>query len=205
MIRAFLAVNLSEPLRTNLTKIHSELKQRLGNELSKHLRVSWVQPASLHLTVKFLGDIDEQLIEPMQKALENVLSSHRAIEIPLDRLGVFPRLQQARVLWVGPLEVWEKSQDAARLASLHRAVDDCCSSLNLAPDTRPLSPHLTLARIKEGGRDFGQILARSGLMDKPVSAGSMMVDAIHLMKSELKPTGSVYTKLWEVKIGGTET
>ena len=203
MIRAFLAVNLSEPLRSNLTTIHSELKQRLSGELSKHVRVSWVRPPSLHLTVKFLGDIDEQLIGPMQKAMENVLSGHRAIEIPLDRLGVFPRLQQARVLWVGPLEVWETSQDAARLASLHRAVDDCCSSLNLAPDTRPLSPHLTLARIKEGGRDFGQILARSGLLDKPVSAGSMMVDAIHLMRSELRPTGSVYTKLWEVRIGGS--
>jgi len=205
MIRAFLAVNLSEPLRANLTTIHSELKQRFGRELSKNIRVSWVQPSSLHLTVKFLGDIDEQMVAPMQKAMENVLSSHRAIEIPLDRLGVFPRLQQPRVLWVGPFELWEKSQDAARVVSLHRAVDECCSALNLAPDTRPLSPHLTLARIKEGGRDFGQMLARSGLLDKPVSAGLMVVDAIHLMKSELRPTGSVYTRLWEVKIGGTET
>lgn len=203
MIRTFLAINLSEPLRTNLTKMHSELKQRLGGELSKNIRVSWVQPSSLHLTVKFLGDIDEQLVAPMQKAMENVLSSHRVVEIPLDRLGVFPRLQQPRVLWVGPLELWEKSQDAARVDSLHRAVDDCCSSLNLAPDTRPLSPHLTLARIKEGERDFGQILARSGLLDKPVSVGSMTVDAIDLMKSELRPTGSVYTKLWEARMGGS--
>ena len=203
MIRAFLAINLSEPLRTNLTKMHSELKQRLGGELSKNIRVSWVQPSSLHLTVKFLGDIDEQLVAPMQKAMENVLSSHWVVEIPLDRLGVFPRLQQPRVLWVGPLELWEKSQDAARVDSLHRAVDDCCSSLNLAPDTRPLSPHLTLARIKEGERDFGQILARSGLLDKPVSVGSMTVDAIDLMKSELRPTGSVYTKLWEARMGGS--
>ena len=203
MIRAFLAVNLSEPLRTNLTKLHSEMKQRLGRELSKNIRVSWVQPSSLHLTVKFLGDIDEQLVAPMQKAMENVLSSHRVVEIPLDRLGVFPRLQQPRVLWVGPLELWEKSHEAARVDSLHRAVDDCCSSLNLAPDTRPLSPHLTLARIKEGERDFGQILARSGLLDKPLSVGSMTVDAIDLMKSELKPTGSVYTRLWEVKLDGS--
>ena len=202
MIRAFLAVNLSEPLRTNLTKIHSELKLRLGREFSKNIRVSWVQPSSLHLTVKFLGDIDEQLVVPMQKAMEDVLTGYQALEIPLDRLGVFPRLQQPRVLWVGPLELWEKGQDAAQLASLHRAIDDCCSSLNLAPDTRPLSPHLTLARIKEGERDFGQIMARSGLLDKPVSVGSMRVDTIDLMKSELRPTGSVYTKLWEARMGG---
>ena len=203
MIRAFLAVNQSDPLRTNLTKLHSEMKHRLGRELSKNIRVSWVQPSSLHLTVKFLGDIDEQLVAPMQKAMENVLSSHRVVEIPLDRLGVFPRLQQPRVLWVGPLELWEKSHDAARVDSLHRAVDDCCSCFNLAPDTRPLSPHLTLARIKMGERDFGQILARSGLLDKPVSVGSMRVDTIDLMRSELRPTGSVYTKLWEARIGGS--
>lgn len=202
MIRTFLAVELSETLRTNLAKIQLELKQRFGRELSQDVRMSWVQPASLHLTVKFLGDIDEQLVAPMQKAVENVLSEHRAAQIPLDRLGVFPRLQQPRVLWVGPSEAWEKGQDAVRLTSLHRAIGDCCSSLNLAPDTRPLSPHLTLARIKEGGRNFGHILARSGVLDKPVSAGSMAVEAMTLMKSELKPTGSVYTKLWEVKVGG---
>lgn len=201
MIRTFLSVELSEALRTNLANIHMELKQRLGRELSKNVRISWVQPASLHLTVKFLGDIDEQLVAPMQHAIQNVLSGHRAVEIPLDRLGVFPRLQQPRILWVGPSEQWEMDRDAARLVSLHRAIEDCCTSLNLAPDTRPLSPHLTLARIKEGGRDFGQILARSGLLDQPLSAGSMEVKAIALMQSELKPTGSVYTKLWEARIG----
>ena len=202
MIRAFLSVELSETLRAHLATIHGELKQRLGHDLSKTVRITWVQPAALHLTVKFLGDIDEQLVAPMQHAIENVLRRHHAVEIPLDRLGIFPRLQQSRVLWVGPSEQWEKGADAVRLASLHRAIDDCCSTLDLAPDTRPLSPHLTLARIKEGGRDFGQILARSGLLDKPVSAGSMAVDAVVLMKSELKPTGSVYTKLWEARIEG---
>ena len=201
MIRAFLSVELSEPLRTNFANFHVELKQRLGREPSKNVRISWVQPASLHLTVKFLGDIDEQLVAPMQHAIENVLSGYHVVEIPLDRLGVFPRLQQARILWVGPSEQWEKGEDAARLVSLHRAIEDCCTSLNLAPDTRPLSPHLTLARIKEGGRDFGQTLARSGLLDQPLSAGSMEVKAIALMQSELKPTGSVYTKLWDARIG----
>ncbi|HEU5201366.1 MAG TPA: RNA 2',3'-cyclic phosphodiesterase, partial [Nitrospira sp.] len=117
MIRTFLAVELSEPLRTNLASIHVELKQRLGRELSKDVRISWVQPTSLHLTVKFLGDIDEQLVAPMQHAIENVLGGHQAVEIPLNRLGVFPRLQQPRILWVGPSEQWEKGQDAVRLAS----------------------------------------------------------------------------------------
>ncbi len=201
MIRTFLAVELSESLRTNLSKLQLDLKQRLTRELPRDVRISWVQSASLHLTVKFLGDIDEQLVVSMQDAIGTVLAGHRPIEIPLERLGVFPRPQQPRVLWVGPSELWEKGPDTARLVSLHRAVEDCCATLNLAQDNRPLSPHLTLARIKEGERSMGQVLARSGVMDRPLTVGSFPVDAIALMKSDLKPTGSVYTKLWSIALG----
>lgn len=201
MIRTFLAVELSDSLRTNLSKLQLELKQRLTHELPRGVRISWVQSASLHLTVKFLGDIDEQLVAPMQEAIGKALVGQRAIQIPLERLGAFPRPQQPRVLWVGPSERWEQGPETARLVSLHRAVEDCCVALNLAPDSRPLSPHLTLARVKEGDRVMGPILARSGVMDQPLTVGSFPVDAIVLMKSDLKPTGSVYTKLWRVALG----
>ena len=202
MIRTFLAVELPSPLHAQFADVQQQVKQRLGRDLSRAVRLSWVQPGSMHLTVKFLGDIDEQSVQPMQEALAHALTGHRPIQIPLDRLGTFPRPQQPRVLWVGPPELWEKGDEAARLAALHRAVEDCCVSLNLAPDSRPLSPHLTLARISEGEREFGQALARSGVMDKPVAIGSLAVESIALMKSELRPTGAVYTKLWEVKLRG---
>lgn len=201
MIRTFLAVELSEALRANLSSLQRELKQQVGREGSKHVRLSWVQPTSIHLTVKFLGDIDEELVKPMQEAIAQVVAGQRAIKIPLERLGVFPRLQQPRVLWIGPSEGWERGEGAGRLLSLHQSVESCCASLNLARDSRPLSPHLTLARIKEGERQVGQILAERGVMDRPLNLGTMEVNAIVLMKSELKPTGSVYTKLWEVRIG----
>jgi RNA 2',3'-cyclic 3'-phosphodiesterase len=201
MIRTFLAVELSEALRVNLSTLQRELKQRLGRELPREVRISWVQPTSIHLTLKFLGDIDEQLVAPMQDAISEVVQGHRAIDVPLDRLGVFPRLQQPRVLWVGPSEQWEQGDDNKRLVSLHRAIDDCCGMLNLAMDERSWSPHLTLARIKEGGRSMSQVLAKSGVMDRPLGLGSLPVDAIVLIKSELKPTGSLYTKLWSSRLG----
>ena len=201
MIRTFLAVELSEPLRANLAKIQRELKQRLSGELSRDVRMSWVQATSIHLTLKFLGDIDEQVIAPMHAAMGNILSVHRAIEIPLERLGAFPRPQQPRVLWIGPSEEWERSREQERLMALHREIETCAQSLNFAPDNRPLSPHLTLARIKEGERSAGQALARSGVMDRPLTVGTLSVSAIALMKSDLKPTGSVYTRLWEVRVG----
>lgn len=203
MIRAFLAVELAQELRGELAKLQQELKRRIEPEVKRDARISWVQPASIHLTLKFLGDTDEQLVAPMHKGIEQAVKDHQAIYIPLERLGAFPRPQQPRVLWVGASEQWEQSDDAKRLAALHRAVEDSCQSFNFAPDSRPLSPHLTLARIKEGERYVGQALAKSGVMDRPISLGSLALESVALMKSELRPTGSVYTELWEVRLSGS--
>jgi RNA 2',3'-cyclic 3'-phosphodiesterase len=204
MIRTFLAVELSEALRTNLARLQLDLKQRLSREIPRNVRMSWIQPASIHLTIKFLGDIDEQLVSPMQEAMGQAIAGHPRLQIPLERLGGFPRLQQPRVLWVGPSDEWEQGEEARRLTSVHRAIEECCCSFDLAPENRPLSPHLTIARIKEGGYSMGQALAKSGVMDRPLSLGSLAVDSVVLMRSELKPTGSVYTKLWDVKVGARE-
>jgi RNA 2',3'-cyclic 3'-phosphodiesterase len=202
MIRAFLAVELGDHLRNQITLIQQDLRQRLVRESSKDIRITWVQPSSIHLTMKFLGDSDEHLIEPLREAIERAMPGHRAVHMPIERLGVFPRLLQPRVLWIGPSEQWEQSDDAKRLVALHRAVENCCQLVGFAPEGRPLSPHLTLARVKEGERHVGQALAESGAMDRPVSLGLLAVQSIVLMKSELRPTGSVYTKLWVVRTGG---
>ena len=205
MIRAFLAVELGDHLRDQITLVQQDLRQRLSRESSQDIRITWVQPSSIHLTMKFLGDTDEHLIEPLREAIERAMPSHGAVHMPIERLGVFPRLLQPRVFWIGPSEQWEQSDDAKRLVALHRAVENCCQSVGFAPEGRPLSPHLTLARVKEGERHVGQALAKSGAMDRPVSLGLLAVESIVLMKSELRPTGSVYTKLWEVRAGGNHS
>lgn len=204
MIRAFLAVELTDDLRARIGKVQQDLKLRLVRDSSKHVRIAWVQPASIHLTVKFLGDTDEQLIEPMREAIQGAMTSHRVIHIPLERLGVFPRPQQPRVLWVGPSEEWEKSDAATPSASLHQAVEACCRSFGMAADDKPWSPHLTLARIKEGERLAGESFAKSGVLDRPLTVGSLAINAIALMKSELRPAGPVYTKLWEARLAEGE-
>jgi len=200
MIRVFLAVELSEDFRNQIARVQQDLKSHLARELPRAVHISWVRPASIHLTIKFLGDIDEQIIEPLREALAEVFKDQYAISIPLERLGAFPSLQAPRVLWVGASERWEQGDEAKRLAVLHRSVETCCDSLGFASDGRPLSPHLTLARIKSGGREFGQALARSGVLDQPLSLDFLAVESVALMKSELKPTGSVYTKLWDVQL-----
>jgi len=198
MIRAFLAVELSEELRKQIALVQQDLQPRLGDESSKAVRIAWVQPASIHLTLRFLGETDEQLVDPMREAMETIRRSHPTIHIPLDRLQAFPNLRQPRVLWVGPSEPWLKSAAAKQLTALHREIESCCRSLGFTTEDKPFTPHLTVARIKAGDREVGQRLAQSGACDRALSVGVITVGPFVLMKSKLRPTGPVYTKMWEV-------
>ena len=202
MIRAFLAVELSEELRATLATLQQELKQSIEPELKRGTRISWVQPASLHLTIKFLGETDEQMIDPLRAAVEQGIGSQMAVNVPLERLGGFPRPQSPRVLWIGPSENWEKGIDAKRITEIYARIEQACEDLRFLRETKPFSPHLTVARIKTGERHVGVSLAQSGVLDRPILLGSLAVESVALMKSELKPTGSVYTKLWSVRLSG---
>ena len=200
MIRAFLAVELSQELQAGLVTVQQELKHRIEPELKRDMRISWTQPASIHLTLKFLGDMDEQAIDPLLVVVEQAIGSQIAVNVPLERLGAFPRPQSPRVLWVGPLENWDRGAEAKRIAEIHGAIEQACEGLRFLRETKPFSPHLTLARIRVGERQVGAALAKGGVLDRPLSLGSLAVESVVLMKSELKPTGSVYTKLWEVRL-----
>jgi len=201
MIRAFLAVEIDDEVRAGLSHVQQDLKRRLALHLSKDTRMTWGQSNSFHLTIRFLGDTDEQLIGQMRNAMVMVRQSHPIIQIPLDQLHAFPNVRQPRILWVGPSEQWLQSGAATQLATFHQAIEACCRSFGFGPDDKPFTPHLTLARIKAGERQVGQLLAQSGVCDRPLSLGRITVGALVMMKSELRPTGSLYTKLWEVGEG----
>lgn len=201
MIRAFLAVQLSQALLGAIESFQQDLKRRLQNEGLKEARLSWVQPASIHLTMKFLGDIDAQWIVTLRDATAQAIETQAVGAMPIERLGAFPRPQGPRVLWVGPSQEWERGAEAQRLGAIQQSIEEACIGFGFIRETKPFNPHLTLARIKEGDRYVGNALARSGVMDRALALGSLAVGAIALMKSDLRPTGSVYTKLWEVKVG----
>ena len=202
MIRAFLAVELAHGLLAALATLQQDLKRRIEPELTRGARISWAQSASIHLTLKFLGDMDEQMVDPLGIAIEQAIGSLGPVMVPLERLGVFPRPDSPRVLWVGPSEQWEQGVEAQRVAEIHGAIEQACEGLSFLRESRPFSPHLTLARIKMGERQVGLVLAKSGLLDLPLSLGQLAVDRVVLMRSELNPTGSVYTKLWDVRLRG---
>jgi RNA 2',3'-cyclic 3'-phosphodiesterase len=202
MIRAFLAVELTQALRAELVTLQQELKQRIEPKMKRGTRISWVQPASLHLTIKFFGDMDEQMIDPLHAALKRAIGSQSAVNVPLERVGAFPRPQSPRVLWIGPSEDWERGIESKRKEEIHATIEQACEDLRFLREPKPFSPHLTLARIKTGERHVGIALAQSGVLDRPFSLGSLAVESVVLMKSELTSTGSIYTKLWSVRFLG---
>jgi len=202
VIRAFLAVELSQELQAELATVQQELKRKIEPGMKRNTRISWAQPASIHLTIKFLGDMDEQARDPLLVAVEHAIGNQPAVNVPLDRLGAFPRPQSPRVLWVGPPENWEQGRDAKGIGEIHGAIEAACEGLGFLRETKPFSLHLTLARIRMGERHVGLALTQSGVLGRPISAGSLAVESVALMRSELKPTGSVHTKLWEVRLQG---
>ena len=203
MIRAFLAIELPQDMRSLLVTIQQDLKRHLERTVSREARIGWVRPASMHLTLRFLGQMQDESIDPLRVAIQQAVSVHQPIHLPLERLGVFPSPPQPRVLWAGPSKRWEQGPDAQRLRALHRTVENCCQASGFAPDSRPFSAHLTFARIKEGERRVGLALAQSGVMDEAVMVGTLPIEAIVLMQSELHATGAVYTRLWEATIRET--
>ena len=200
MIRAFLAVELSQKLRAELAALQQELMQSIEPEMQRDMRISWVPPAKMHLTIKFLGDMDEQLLDPLLGVVERAIGSQPSVNVPLERLGAFPSPQSPRVLWVGPSEHWERGTEAKRMVEVRGAIEEAGESMGFLREAKPFSPHLTLARIKMGERRIGAALAKSGVLDRPLSLGSLAVESVVLIKSELKPAGSVYTRLWEARL-----
>jgi RNA 2',3'-cyclic 3'-phosphodiesterase len=103
---------------------------------------------------------------------------------------------------LGRPTIGSKDEEGKRVTEIHAAIEQACESLGFLREAKPFSPHLTLARIKAGERHIGIALAKRGVLDRPIALGSLSVESVALMKSELKPTGSVYTKLWWARLGG---
>jgi len=199
MIRAFVAVELTDELRSAIALVQTQIKAELARELRRtapDARLQWVRPEANHLTLKFLGDIAEGQVEEIAQALTTVVGSQPRFSLEVGGLGVFPDARAPRVLWVG-------LSGAGPVISLARSVDEALAELNFASETRPFNPHLTLARIKEHGREVGKALATTGFLAQTSPLGMLPVSTVVLMRSELKPTGAVYTRLREIPLRDT--
>ena len=193
-IRSFIAIELSEDLKSRLVELRNEL------ERAEHSFVRWAEPEGIHLTLKFLGNIPLRQIEEIRGAIDGAAQGIPPFRLEISGLGGFPNLGQPRVLWIGI------RGDTERLSRLQHNIDSALTSLGFAKEERPFVPHLTLARLRQGAfpeerNSFGN-LARSVHFE-----GGYPIDAkaVSLMRSQLTPYGAIYTRLSATKLERQET
>ena len=194
MIRAFVAIELDASVRQAFAQIQATLRTRLQQAVGPDVRVQWVKPESIHLTLKFLGDISEDRVPGIQAALARAASGHVRFAVAVEGLGVFPDARAPRVLWAG---LTARADALKRLAG---DVETALAAIGCSPDPKPFHPHLTLARIKERSRDAGRALSDGGVLTCATQRGEITVAGVSLMKSDLQPSGSVYAQLCHVPL-----
>lgn len=191
-VRVFAALDLPDFAKTALEMTVRELQESLSHG------IRWVAPEGVHLTLKFLGDVDAGLLEEIFGAMRKAAVEFppESIEVHLGELGVFPNRKEPRVLWAG---VNGNMNDLSRLQQL---VDDSLFTLEFAKERRPFRPHLTLGRVRdrvspEVRQRIGHVITRYSLSDvAPWQAKEM-----HLIRSTLTPQGAIYDSLGKVSFG----
>jgi 2'-5' RNA ligase len=157
--------------------------------------LKWVDPEGIHLTLKFLGYVEEGAVLSLSAAVEAAVAGMRAPHLRLAGLGAFPNPRQPRVLWAG------LAGEVERVRELQKRVEDTFSPLGFAAEGRAFSPHLTLARVRDTASP-GERRAVADLAAGGVGAPELAFTAatVHLMKSELRPTGARYESLHAVAL-----
>lgn len=201
MVRAFLAVELTVPIKQAIAGVQEKIKGHLAKELSPDCRIQWVKAEALHLTVKFLGDIPEHHVDGLKPYVVQELSELEPFSVEITGFGCFPDLRAPRILWVGLAEEQGASGTGSHLAEVAARVEKAAATLGYPPETRPFSPHLTVARIKEGSREIGRALAGLDLTAQELRLGALTVGHVSLMQSVMKPSGAQYARLWHVSLG----
>jgi 2'-5' RNA ligase len=183
MIRLFVAVNLAD-----------EVNERIGGDpIRRALRsIAWVRPENFHVTVKFVGSVDEGLVAPITEALREPGRKRLPFELGARGIGTFPPTgRKIEVVWVGI------EDPSGGLAALATEVDQRLAPLGIAPESRPYTPHLTIGRAPRGGR-IVEIPANSRATD----FGRTTVREIMLYRSETLPGGARYTRLATIDATG---
>jgi 2'-5' RNA ligase len=188
MIRAFIAIDLPDDVRVAIQEVQARLRQ-----MSFDVKISWTKIANLHLTLQFLGNIEEGVIEEFKTALRLVAVQHQPFDVSVRGAGAFPDEKRPRVVWVGC------DDDGHRLKALALAVHDAMLPFGFTHEYRGFSAHLTLGRIKSPRPDAALTRAIDSLKD--MTFGTLRVEAIHLFESRLHPEGSIYTKLSSHALG----
>lgn len=183
-IRAFIAIELPAELRQQLSRLQAKLKT------DNQPRIKWVNPEGIHLTLKFLGNIQISSIDSIIQAMTDAARRITPFYLQSENLGVFPNLKSVQVVWVG------LGGEVDKLKQLQQLVENNLAQLGFATEQRQFKPHLTLARLGKEvlpveRKRLGELIASAGLE----MVGKIEVDSINLIRSQLTRCGAIYTKI----------
>lgn len=184
-MRTFIAIDLDPGLKTSLQNLVRILK-RTGAE------VRWSGAQAMHLTLKFLGETEEDRASAASEALRRTASRHPGFRLELRGTGTFPPGRPPRVLWVG-LEA------GPELPALREDVETAMEALGFPRENRPFHPHLTLGRVKGPGR-LREALAELG-KHSDSTFGEMTARKVTFFQSLLRPEGAEYRVIGEFPLG----
>ncbi|MBN2240018.1 MAG: RNA 2',3'-cyclic phosphodiesterase [Dehalococcoidales bacterium] len=188
-IRTFIAIEIPEGVKAQLDSIISSLQSK------STASVKWVETGNIHLTLKFLGDIDVSLVGPVTEVLKEASKAVTPFMLEMNKLGVFPNPKRPRVAWAG------LDGDIKQLNRLQQSIESDLESLGFERENRKFSPHLTIARVRDKASTvdqerFGNLITASVIEKK-----AFTVDSVNLMKSQLTRQGPIYTQLASIIIG----
>lgn len=179
MIRAFIAIEIAAATVNRIAAAIEQLKPSI-------VGIRWVAPTNFHLTLKFLGNIDESQIDPIGQALTDALRPFQRFTINAKGLGVFPSMKRLRVLWVGLV--------GSRLTELTAAVESALVPLGFAREEKTFTPHLTIGRWRQAER-ADRALEHELKNWTQCDFGATSVNEIIVFQSDLKPAGAIYNRL----------
>ena len=195
LVRAFIAIELPPEILDPLARLQARVRRDVPPGL-----VRWARPEGIHLTLKFLGDVEQSRLPEIEAALREACAPHAPFALRIGDLGCFPHPKRPRVVWVGVQDTSSaQDHDVGPLARLHAAVERAIAPLGYPTDRRGFHPHLTLGRVKNARPSARKTAEWAALGEyvthAKVRVGQMQVDAVHLMRSELLPSGAVYSAL----------
>jgi 2'-5' RNA ligase len=189
-IRTFVAIELDEGILTALREVQAQLKRAPVARIGR-----WVASAGIHLTLKFLGDVSSGRVPEITQAIERGCRACVQFSLHLSNPGFFPNAHRLRVVWIGV------EGDVETLARLQRAVESELNALGFPPEGRGFQPHLTLARVRDqAGTDEREELAKRIAAVQVDASVGMTAREVCLMRSDLRPSGAVYTRLATVPL-----
>jgi 2'-5' RNA ligase len=183
LIRAFIAINLAAPVIEEIAKVQSLLQEARGD-------VRWTRAENLHLTLKFLGDIARNQVEPILTALHEALHEKHSLHVVAQGLGAFPSLRRPRILWAG--------MHGEGFKELSETIETALMPLDFPPEEREFTPHLTLGRVRSL-RGWERVLAVVKTYEQ-TPFGESTVGQVTLYQSHLRPDGAVYNPLGSVSL-----